>query len=307
MAEKTPIKRAVSATPATTGGSGGPPAIPGFKWQNLAIIGGAVGVLWLTAFATGSRAFIAVVAVLTAIVVGLLGYVFFWARKQREMMELLQGANASPEARKEALAKLNAKASAGDKDVMNALARAQLEVQEDPEKALLTLEAIDMAKVPTQMADEVRAFRAQLYLINGRTSEARAMADEIKVSSASQPESRGMMAAVVAESWARTGKHKDALDLLQTIKPEDPDYGQAKVPLLFARIYAAFASGQRDVVKRDLSALIKQDVNLLGRFVMPKAKVHPELQKLAKDALQRDPEVRKMVQKQQSRGTRRQR
>ena len=116
-----------------------------------------------------------------------------------------------------------------------------------------------------------------------------------------------MMAAVVAEAWARTGKHKEALDLLQTIKPEDPDFGQAKVPLLFARIYAAFASGQRDTVKRDLHALIKQDMNLLGRFVMPKAKVHPELQKLAKEALQRDPDVRKMVQKQQQRGTRRQR
>ena len=191
MAEKAPIKRAVSATPATTGGAGGPPAIPGFKWQNLAIIGGAVGVLWLTAFATGSRVFIAVVAVLTAVVIGLLGYVFFWARKQREMMELLQGANASPEARKDALAKLNAKASAGDKDVMNALARAQLEVQEDPEKALLTLEAIDMAKVPTQMADEVRAFRAQLYLINGRTSEARTMADEIKVAAHRSPSRAG--------------------------------------------------------------------------------------------------------------------
>jgi hypothetical protein len=107
-----------------------------------------------------------------------------------------------------------------------------------------------------------------------------------------------MLAATVAEAWARTGKHKEALDLLDTIKPEDDAYEKARVPLLFARIYAAFAGGRRDEVRKDMGALIKQDVNLLGRFVMPKAKVHPELQKLARDALQRSPEVRKMVQRQ---------
>jgi hypothetical protein len=280
--------------------------MPGFQARNLAIIGGLVAILWLTALATGSKIFLVIVAVMTAVIAGLLLYVFQWAKKQRRMMDLLQSASVSPEARKQALAQLQAE-KGGDKDVMNAIARAQLEAQEDPDKALATLEAIDLKKVPGPMADDVRAFRAQMYLTVGRASEARPLADEIKVTNASTAESRGMLAATVAEAWARTGKHKEALDLLGTIKPEDPDYGQARVPLLFARIYASFAAGQREQVRKDMTALLKQDVNLLGRFLMPKAKAHPELQKIAKDLLQRGPEVRKMMQQQQSRATRRMR
>jgi hypothetical protein len=295
MADKTPVRR---PEPPAQRPQGGTPALPSFQWKSLSIVGVALLALWVTAFATGSKIFVIIVAVLTAVVAGLLIWVYRWATKQRAMMELLKGANASPEARREALAKLSAKGD-GDKDVMNAMARAQLEAQEDPDKAIATLEKIDLKKVPAIMGDEVRAFRAQLYLVKGRAREARELADEIKVSNAQQAESRGMMAATVAEAWARTGKHKEAMDLLETIKPEDPAYEQTKVPLLFARIYAAFAAGQREVVKRDMNALIKQDMNLLGRFVAPQFKVHPELQKLAKDALMRNPEVRKMAQKQQ--------
>jgi hypothetical protein len=280
--------------------------MPGFQVRNLAIIGGVVAILWLTALASGSKIFIGIVAVLTVAIVGLLGYVYQWARKQRAMMALLQTASISPEKRKEVLAKLSAEKDA-DKDVMNQLARAQLEAQEDPDKALATLEGIDMKKVPAPLADEVRAARAQLYLVMGRPQDARPLADEIKPSNAQQPEARGALAAIVAESWARTGKHKEALDLLGTIKPEDPDYGQARVPLLFARIFAAFAAGQREQVRRDMGALAKQDVNLLGRFLMPKAKAHPELQKIAREVLQKNPEVRKMIQQHQSRAARRMR
>jgi hypothetical protein len=295
MPANPPTKRApqTPAKPSTAA----PPVAPGLQWKNLAVVGGVLAVLWLIAFATTGYIMKIVAGVLTLVVVGLLLYVFRWARKQREMMELLQGAQASPQARKEALAKLAAKEGA-DKDVMNAIARAQLEAQEDPDKALATLEGVDLKKVPAPMADDVRAFRAQLYLMGGRAREARELADEIKLSNASAAESRGMMAATVAEAWARTGKHKEALDLLQTIKPEDPDYANARVPLLFARIYASFAAAQRENVKRDMGALLKQDINLLGRFVAPKAKVPLELQKLARDVLQRSPEVRKMMQKQ---------
>ena len=116
-----------------------------------------------------------------------------------------------------------------------------------------------------------------------------------------------MLAATVAESWARSGKHKEALDLLGTIKPDDDDFEKVRVPLLFARIFAGFAAGQREQVRRDLATLMKQDINLLGRFVAPQARVHPELQKIAREMLQRDPEVRKMVQKQQNRAMRRMR
>ena len=292
--------------PAPAGKPSTPAVVPpgGLQWRNVAIIGGVVAILWVTAFASNSKAFIIVVAVLTLVVAGALFWIYRWASKQRKLMELLQSANVSPEARKEALAKLKAAPDA-DKDVMNAIARAQLQAQEDPDAALTTLESVDLKKVPAPMADDVRAFRAQLYLVKGRSKEARELADEIKPSNAATPEARGMLAATVAEAWARTGKHVEALDLLGTIKPEDPDFAQAKAPLLYARIYASFAAGKRDDVRRDMATLVRQDVNLLGRFVAPQLKVHPELQKMAKEVLMRDPNVRKAAQKQQQRVVRR--
>ncbi len=292
--------------PAPAGKPSTPAVVPpgGLQWRNVAIIGGVVAILWVTAFASNSKAFIIVVAVLTLVVAGALFWIYRWASKQRKLMELLQSANVSPEARKEALAKLKAAPDA-DKDVMNAIARAQLQAQEDPDAALTTLESVDLKKVPAPMADDVRAFRAQLYLVKGRSKEARELADEIKPSNAATPEARGMLAATVAEAWARTGKHTEALDLLGTIKPEDPDFAQAKAPLLYARIYASFAAGKRDDVRRDMATLVRQDVNLLGRFVAPQLKVHPELQKIAKEVLMRDPNVRKAAQKQQQRVVRR--
>jgi len=291
------------STPALARKTAAPTAPPkppagGLQWRNIGIIGGVVAILWITAFASNSKIAFIVVGILTIVVIVAVAWIYRWASKQRAMMELLQGANVSPAARKEALAKLKA-APGADKDVMNAIAQAQLQAQEDPDAALATLEAMDLKKVPAPMADDVRAFRAQLYLMKGRAKEARDLADEIKVTNSANPESRGMLAATVAEAWARTGKHAEALELLNTIKPEDPDFASAKVPLLYARIYAAFAAGKRDSVRYDMGALVKQDANLLGRFVMPQLKVHPELQKIARDVLQRDPEVRKMAQRQQ--------
>lgn len=280
--------------------------LPGLQWRNLGVIAGIVALLWVTAFASRSPIVIGVVAVLTAAAIGLLIWAYRWAKKQQDMMKLLQSASVSKEARQEALAKLSSQEGA-DKDAMNTLARAQLTAQDDPEAALALLEKVDLKKVPDAVADDVRAFRAQLYLVNGRTREARELADEIKLTSAGNPDARGMLAATVAEAWARSGKHKEAGDLLTTIKPDDPDFAKVRVPLLFARIFSAFASGNRDQVRKDLGALMKEDVNLLGRFVAPQARVHPELQKIARDMLARDPEVRKMVQKQQNRAQRRMR
>ncbi len=307
MADKSLAKRTSSTPSAAAGGSSTPSAsTTPFQWRNIAIIVGVLGVAWLTALATGSKIFLVVVGVITVTVLGLLGYVYRWYTKQRDMMELLKTANLSPQARKEALAKLQS-ASGADKDVMNLVARAQLEAQEDPEKALTTLESIDMKKAPAMIADDVRAFRAQLYLMLGRPSEARPLADEINVKNAQQPEARGMMAATVAQTWARTGKHKEALELLQTIKPDDAEYGQARMPLLMARVYACFAGGQLENVKRDLGALVRQDPNLLAVFVNPKGKAPPQLQKIAKDVLQRSPEARKLAMQNAPRSQRRMR
>ena len=107
--------------------------------------------------------------------------------------------------------------------------------------------------------------------------------------------------------WARTGKSKEAVDLLGAIDINDAVYDKVKVPLLFSRVFANWAEGKKDLVRRDLRALMDDNLNYLGRFANPKAKVHPELQKISRELLQTHPEVKKMQQKNQNRAQRRMR
>ena len=58
-------------------------------------------------------------------------------------------------------------------------------------------------------------------------------------------------------------------------------------------IFANFAKVRRELVRKDMSALCKEDPNYLGRFMHPKFKVPSELQDIAKEVAMRDPEVRK--------------
>ena len=46
----------------------------------------------------------------------------------------------------------------------------------------------------------------------------------------------------------------------------------------------------------ELVALSDQDVNLLGRFLDPRFRVHPELQKLARRVLERNPAACRKIQ-----------
>jgi hypothetical protein len=275
--------------------------MPFVQWKNLALIGGGVLVLWALVIASGSRVAMIVMGVLTGVLIGGGIYVWRWVERQRSLAGLLQKAQASPEGRKAVLEQLSAGGDV-DKDVMNLVVRAQLEAQDDPEKALATLDRIDMKKVPALMEDDVKGLRAQLLLLLGQTREAGILCDGIQVSRAQQAESRGMLAATVAEAWARSGKSKEAADLLATFTPDNPDYVKVRVPLMFARIFANFAENKKELVRKDMLALVKDDPNYLGRFVHPKFRVHPELQKMAKEVLMRDPNVRKMAQQQSQRG-----
>src|SRR5690606_19561345 len=67
------------------------------------------------------------------------------------------------EDRQAALEKLSDRA--GKKDPAAIFAKAQLELQEDPQKALATLEQIDLNKVMAPVADEARAQRAMIHLM----------------------------------------------------------------------------------------------------------------------------------------------
>lgn len=277
------------------------PESPLFSRNGLLTIAGIIGALWLIAAVAGSTWVTVVIALLTLAIVGFLYWGWRQVQRQKSMLQIIQSASASPEARQQAIAQLQGQGS----DAMALLARAQLEAQDSPDRALATLEAIDLAKAPDAVAQEVRAVRAQLYLFKGKLTEARDMADAIRPGEGSGAQARAMLTAVVAEAWARTGKHDAALTLLADVKPDDPELGQAKLPLLFARVFANFAANKRDKARKDLETLMAIDVNLLGRYAMPGQRVHPELQKLAQEVLRSHPDMKRMMRQQQQQSFRR--
>lgn len=272
--------------------------MPLLSKKALMTVGGITLGVWVTALATGNVWVIGFVAVLTVALVGLLLWALNMAKKQKEVMALLQKAQGSPEARKAALEELAARDPKGA-DAMGAIARAQLEAQENPDKALETLAGIDMSKLPQDAADQVRAFRCQLLLFKNRARDARDLADQIQVPSTGPMAQRVMMSAVVAEAWARTGKANEAMVLLEDFKVDDPEIGEMKPMLLFARVFTHFGVGRKERCKKDMAALMAQDINLLGRFVQPGPGIHIELRQIAAEVLQSHPEARKMARAQQ--------
>lgn len=287
MAETSPVKGA----PAKPDLSAMAPAL---QYRNLIMAGVAFLALWALVVSSGSKGAMAVLGVLTVVLAGFGLYTWRWYQKQKSLMDLAKRATESPEARKAAIEELKARESV-DKDVTNVLMRAQLEMQEDPDKALETLESINMKEVPALLLNEVRGMKAQMYLLKNRTKEAGELADQIQLSQIQQADVRVMMAATVAEAWARSGKVKEAFDLLGTFPPDDKSYEKARVPLLFARIFANFAESKRDLVRKDMVALCKENFQYLGRFMMPNSGLRPELQALATEVVRNDPAARKAI------------
>jgi hypothetical protein len=223
--------------------------------------------------------------------------ILFWAwgqiKKQRRMLGLLQGSTASPEARRDALAKLSEDKDA--KSPTKIFARAQLLAADDPKAALILLETVELKSYPGQMQDDVSLLKVQLYLANGRTQDARKAADTMNLDNPSRKDSRPLAASIVAEAWARTGKPKEALALLDSIEFPKKDREQIEMQAMVARVFARFAANQRPAAKKALSDLADIDVNLLGRFVAPQFRVHPELQKLARQVFQSHPAARRGI------------
>ncbi len=143
-----------------------------------------------------------------------------------------------------------------------------------------------------------RCSRRKIFLNTGRTAEARKCADVMNLDNPSRAEVRPIAASIVAEAWARTGKSKEALALLETIpdpKPNAKDAEQLVVQKQISRVFAKFAAGQRGPARAELSALADLDLNYLGKFVMPQFRVHPELQKLARRVVEQHPSARRQV------------
>ncbi len=292
MAETT-TKKNVAPTPAPAPAPG-----LGIRYRNLVIAGAVFAALWAMAIASRSTGTMAFLGVLTVVLAGFGLYTWRWYQKQMSLMNLAKKANESPEARKAAIEELKTREAGGD-DVTATLMRAQLELQEDPDKAVATLDSIDMKKVPAMLLNEVRGMKAQVYLVKNRVEDAARLADEIQLSQIQQPEVRAVMAATVAEAWARTGKVKEARDILSTFAPDDPAYANARIPLLFARIFANWAESKRDLVRKDMAAMCKENFQYLGRFVMPGSGVRPEMTAMAQEVLRNDPDARKAILEQQ--------
>jgi len=258
-------------------------------------VGAVLAVVWAIAvvFVRWSIIPVIVAAVLTAAAIGAGVWVVRYVTKSRELGALLRSASETEEGRKDALKKLETDFKKGD--VQAAIARAQLEMQEDPRKALSTLEAVDLARQIGPVADQVRCTRATIHLQLGEVQEARALVDKIELGKQQEPKTRAMFAAVAGEAWGRTGQGKKGVELLEVFNPEDPDYAEMRVQMWRARAFAYAGAGDMKGASRALKKLAEMSPQLLGMFVSAK-KVHPMLQQEAKQLLMRSGAVpRRMV------------
>ncbi|HRI71049.1 MAG TPA: hypothetical protein PK156_42750, partial [Polyangium sp.] len=193
----------------------------------------------------------------------------------------------TPEARKDALEKLEKEY---DKDDPAAVfARAQLQMQEDPRKALATLETIKLEKVMPPVADEARSQRAMIHLLFGETEAAKELVDKVDLSRHKDAKGRAMIAAIVAEAWARAGQAKKAVELLETLDINDAAFEEIKPQLLRSRAFAYAWTNDSKKMKATLRTLSGLNMQYMAFFitkkkvpagVSPKG-VHPLLEKEA--------------------------
>ncbi len=274
------------------GKSKAPPPDPGPQIRKMAIrVGAALVVLWIVALFLPMWGKIAA-AVLTVVVAGLAVWILRYVKKSQALGDILRGAETA-EGRKEALDRLDKEFKKGDSQAI--FARAQLEMQEDPRKALTTLEQVDLTKQLPPMADQIRALRAMIHLQLGEPTEARALVDKMEMGKQQEPKTRAMFGTVAGEAWARTGQAKKALEALEVFNPEDPEYAELRMQMWRARAYAYASLNDLKGVGRSLKKLADINPQLLTMFLTGK-RVHPLLEREAKNLLMRSGAVpRKMV------------
>lgn len=273
-----------------------------FSPQNLKTLGLRLGIPvlvgWVVAFAISGWIPKAIAGVFTLVVAGLVFWTVRLTQRARGVAEIVKGAD-TPEARKEALEKLGRDYKKDDATAL--FARAQLEMQEDPRKALASLEEIKLDKVLPQVADEARAQRAMIHLLYGETDEARALVDKVDLTRHKEDRSRAMITAIVAEALARTGAAKKAtemLDLVDGAAAEGPDL---KPQVLRARAFAQAWSNQTKQMRATLRAMVAINPQLLGGFVTKRKGgaasrgVHPMLEKEAIELLQKSGQVQRQM------------
>lgn len=230
-------------------------------------------------------------AVVTVLAVGLGLFALRQSKRARGVVSIL-GKVESEEDRKAAIQELEA--ASKKNDPMAIFAKAQLEMQSDPKQALATLERIDLTKVMATTADEARGQRALIHLMLGDVSEARTLVSNIDLKRHQDPQTRALLASVSAESWARGGEAKRALETLGLYDPEDKAYEKLRPQLYRAYAYAYAYTNDLASMKRMLKKLTAIDARILGAFLTKRT--HPLLQKEAKKLLEQSGQVpRKMM------------
>ncbi len=277
--------------------SANPPSAPDMK-KTLKRVGLIVAAAWVIAAMVQSAVKTwwptAVAGTLTVLVAGALIYFMRLLKNQQAIGALLSQANSS-EGRKDALKRLETEFKKDD--VQAVIARSQIEMQEDPKKAISTLETIDLSKQMQPVADQVRTMRAMMHLTQGEAKEARMLVDQVEMSKQQDLRARAMFAAVAAEAWGRTGQAKKGVDVLELFNPDDPELAEFQIQLYRARAFAFAGANDMKSATRAMKKLAEMNPQLLGMFVMGK-KVHPLLQREAQQIVARSGGVpRKVVYK----------
>ncbi len=249
--------------------------------------------LWIGSFFINSWIPKAVMGALTLALAGLAIWALRYARRSRAVAEIVRDVGQTPEARKEAIEKLETDFKKDDTAAV--FAKAQLQMQEDPRLALATLESIKLEKVMAPIADEARAQRAMIHLILGETDEARQLVDNIDLTRHKEHKTRATMASIVGEAWSRTGQGKKAIEMLDTFDMQDEVYADLKPQLLRARAFAYAGTSNTKQMKTVLRQLLQINPQYLMGFVTKKKNpmgvnprgIHPLLEKEAFDMVMR--------------------
>ncbi len=301
LAKKTSLAKAAPASPegsaalerARAAQIAGPPG-PAELLRTLAVPLAVLAALWIAAVWFNHWAGYALCGALTAAAGALAFWVWRRLKGTRQVANILQRAaqSADKEGRKAALDELDA--SFKKDDVAAALARAQLLVQDDPDRAIEVLQSVDLSKALPAEADQVRVQRAMLHLVRGEVDRARPLADAVELTRTEDGNARAALAAVVAEAWARSGQAKKALTTLEVFNADDEALGETRWQLWRSRAFAHAATNDPKLMRRALKKLAAHNPQFLAGFLGKK--IHPLLEREARQILMQSGAVPRRMQ-----------
>ena len=95
-------------------------------------------------------------------------------------------------------------------------------------------------------------------------ADARKTADMMNLDNPERKKMRALAASLVAEAWARTGKSKDALVLLDTIELPKENREQIDMQVRVARVFAKFVANQRGQARTEPTSTCTNGVPEVG-------------------------------------------